>query len=133
MHEVRGLNCTHAVSSCARHWFTVGSPWEAVYRYGWKALPILLEQLETDGDRQRRASLLAILANITGLNGCSGGRRVVGPYRVLSGPVATGGSARTLRTTGRCTDRGPTTAGQAPLIESWKGFRHMIKIVEQDG
>jgi len=105
------------------------SPAAAIFRYGWKALPVLLDALETDEDLHHRAWVLAMLHNLTGLHGPSWGSSAFGGFKFVS-PAAAGGRAHPYGPGGGMSRAEPTRAAQGRLVSTWLAYRSLVKVVE---
>ncbi len=113
----------------------VKGPEDRLFRKGFAAVPVLIDALEDKRlQPERRAWIIAMLWNITGLHNPAGYANlgVLGSYRwIRDWPTSEGVSPRTMAEAG--SHRGEAVAArQEPLVSRWQALRacFLLKVID---
>ena len=109
-----------------------GSPAEAIYRSGYRALPVLFDELRHAEDPTRRARLHGMLASLTGFDPtppCDRGR-VFGPFVVFD--VETQSGVTRVRHRRTCDDGRASLSHQKSLMRIWSRHRRFVRSVDHE-
>lgn len=106
------------------------TPEDRIFRAGYRAVPVLLDCLETEPvDAARRGWVLGMLWNITGVNNPAGGRRgTIGSYRwITNWPTAIGRASPTLAEFGERKWK-VSAEEQEELVARWSPARRWFEV-----
>ncbi len=107
-------------------------PLDRLYAEGWKAVPMLIEELNPQKPTTENARILAALHNLTGMvspvefrNG-----NVLGSYSHSRGRMPQGSSVFSAPMVGKSKAQEPTAGAQEPLIKRWRGLAGFFDIAD---
>ncbi len=99
-------------------------PLDRLYAEGWKAVPLLIEQLDAKAPVAENAHVLAALYNLTGIVSPAhrSHRGALGPYFLNQGHAPEGSGVFSSAIGGKVNAPEANAMAQAPLIQRWKSL-----------